>query len=149
MLIVTALALLALAAPAHAAFPGANGKIAFASDRDDVPFGVRDIFTVNPDGGGLVNITSNAGTSDSDDDPAWSPDGRMIAFVRADESGEGTGSFIYLMNADGTGVRRLPNTGFNAANPTWSPDGTRIAFATAPGPQAPCVPDCRGRREDQ
>jgi hypothetical protein len=47
---------LALAAPAHAAFPGANGKLAIGAIGNA---GRADIFTMNPDGGGLANLTNN------------------------------------------------------------------------------------------
>ena len=48
------------------------------------------------------------------------------------------------MNADGTGVTPIPNTGVNANGPAWSPDGTRIAFANAPGPWCPRADECGG-----
>jgi Tol biopolymer transport system component len=57
-------------------------------------------------------------------EPAWSPDGSRIAFVSRRD-----GRFhVYLMNADGGGVRRLTNAAKDDHNPAWSPDGTRIAF---------------------
>src|SRR5207253_5042744 len=106
---------------AEAAFPGANGKVAFTTDRD----GNNEIYVVNSDGtGGLTRLTNNAA---SDSDPAWSPDGSQIVFV----SNRDGGNFeIYKMNADGTNQTRLTNnTGFNA-DPVWSPDGTQIAFTS-------------------
>ena len=57
-------------------------------------------------------------------DPADRPPaGTQLAFVRDDQ--------IYLVNADGSGLARLTNTGGGAANrdPAWSHDGQRIAFA--------------------
>jgi TolB protein len=57
-------------------------------------------------------------------DPAWSPDGGRIAF--ASKRG---GSFdLFVMNADGTGSRRLTSTKEDDVHPSWSPDGERIAF---------------------
>jgi Tol biopolymer transport system component len=58
--------------------------------------------------------------------PAWSPDGRKIAFV----SGSGrefalTSGDIYLINVDGSGQRLLVR---NGTFPAWSPDGRKIAF---------------------
>lgn len=53
-------------------------------------------------------------------DPAWSPDGARIAFVR----GRDGSPVIYLADADGSGVTRLSNGSW----PAWSPDGRRIAF---------------------
>jgi WD40-like Beta Propeller Repeat len=114
------LALVLCAPPAHAAFPGTNGKIAFHTDRD----GNNEIYLVNPGGGGLVRLTSN---SASDSDPAWSPDGSQIVFV----SNRDAGNFeIYKMNADGTGQTRLTNNPAFDADPNWSPDGTQIVFTS-------------------
>ena len=66
-----------------------------------------------------VQLTSHP---DGDLDPAWSPDGRRIAF----HSYRDGPSQIYVMNADGTGVTRLSP----GEAPAWSPDGRRIAFAS-------------------
>jgi Tol biopolymer transport system component len=128
-------AVLAVPQVAQAAFPGpANGRIGFASGRDH-PFEVKEIFSVNQDGTGLAKLTDNFFSDFTDAEPTFSPDGRKIAFIRADDTGTGSGSFLYVMNADGTAVTQVPNTGFNAIDPSWSPDGSRIAFANAPGSQ--------------
>jgi Tol biopolymer transport system component len=74
--LVAAAALLAAAllpSAAQAAFPGTNGKLAFVSGRD----GNFEIYAMNPDGSGQTRLTTNPAT---DFDPAWSPDGRRIAF---------------------------------------------------------------------
>ncbi len=99
-----------------AAFPGSNGKIAFASN----PGGNFDVFVVNPDGTGAVNLTSHPA---EDLDPAWSPDGTKIVFT-SDRDGE---LAIYVMNADGAGVQKL--TDGPDRFPAWSPDGTKISFS--------------------
>ncbi|MFH1849079.1 MAG: hypothetical protein ABH879_02735 [archaeon] len=61
--------------------------------------------------------------------PAWSPDGRKIAFVGSSDMMHGSG--VYVMNGDGSEARMLPHTFSRwCSNPAWSPDGTRIAFAS-------------------
>src|SRR3989304_3582025 len=52
--------------------------------------------------------------------PAWSPDGRKVAFVG--------NSKIYVANADGSGQRRLTRNTAQELSPAWSPDGRKIAF---------------------
>ena len=132
-------------APANGAFPGKNGKIVFSSDRDNIyapDSKGRSIYTMNPDGTGLVRLTNGpelpGNDAGNDHDPAWSPDGKQIVFARTDHSGCGCGSFLYVMNADGSGLTQIPNTGFNATDPSWSPDGKRIAFANIPGGAEQC-----------
>lgn len=66
--------------------------------------------------------------ADSDTNPAWSPDGSQIVFVRR---AGGTGApTLYLMNADGTNQHALPlgtSSTFDA-DPAWSPDGSQLVF---------------------
>jgi Tol biopolymer transport system component len=58
--------------------------------------------------------------------PSWSPDGRRL--VVSGTTGGVTD--LYLVNADGTNLRRLTNDAFGDFQPQWSPDGNTIAFAT-------------------
>lgn len=58
--------------------------------------------------------------------PAWSPDGSRIAFM----SNRDGNPEIYVMNKDGSNVRRLTNHPGNDATPTWSPAGNQIAFTS-------------------
>jgi dipeptidyl aminopeptidase/acylaminoacyl peptidase len=108
---------LAVAAPADAAFPGENGRIAFVSSGQ--------IWTVNGDGSDPQQVTSPTSPA-FDADPSWSPDGTRIAFSRGSSSTRD----LYIVNADGSGATLLA---INGQDPTWSPDGTEIAFASAPG----------------
>jgi TolB protein len=56
--------------------------------------------------------------------PAWSPDGRHIAFVSTRDGDPE----VYVMDAAGTAARRLTRTPGRDAHPYWSPDGRRIVF---------------------
>ncbi len=56
--------------------------------------------------------------------PAWSPDGKKIAFA----SNRDGNNEIYVMNADGSAQKRLTFAPGRDAHPAWSPDGKRIAF---------------------
>lgn len=118
--LVAAIALVAVCSSAEAAFPGANGRIAFATNRD----GNFEIYSMNPDGSGLTRLTSN-GTTDAQ--PAWSPEGTKVAFT---SFGPGYPQ-IWVMNADGTGSTRLTDNfpGGDSA-PAWSPGGTQIVFSS-------------------
>ncbi|MFL5637939.1 MAG: hypothetical protein ACJ78M_01065 [Gemmatimonadaceae bacterium] len=63
--------------------------------------------------------------------PAWSPDGRRVAFTG--NNGNGGAAFIdnlriYVVNADGTDLHPITSVPSYAYGPAWSPDGNRIAF---------------------
>jgi Tol biopolymer transport system component len=105
--------------------------IAFASRRD----GDNDVFVVGPDGRGLRRLTTNASTATfgaEDAAPAWSPDGRLIAFVSTrDRVGRFPSYEVYVMDADGGDQRRLTKNTIEESGPAWLPDG-RIVFVTCP-----------------
>lgn len=58
--------------------------------------------------------------------PAWSPDGTRLAFT----SNRDGNSEIYVINRDGSGLRRLTNHPAIDVTPTWSPTGKQIAFTS-------------------
>lgn len=79
--------------------------------------------------------TVRALTQPQDDYPDVSPDGTRIVF-QSNRSGTWQ---LWLMNRDGTGLRRLTTEGANDRTPAWSPDGTKIVFSSdrAGDPPAP------------
>ena len=83
-----------------------------------------EIYVSSADGSGARNLTASPA---NDWSPAWSPDGEQIAFA-SDREGE---LRIFVMGADGSGVRRV--TDIWGEYPAWSPDGTQIAFASHVG----------------
>ncbi len=96
------------------------------------PTGVRAVFeargeilTVPAEKGDARNLTETPGVMERD--PAWSPDGRRIAYF-SDESGEYQ---LHVRNQDGTGEPLKIPLGENPAfyfSPRWSPDGKKIAY---------------------
>ncbi len=78
--------------------------------------------------------------------PAWSPDGSRIAFMAPVPGAAGSNPDynIFVMNADGSDIRRLTRTPGEDGWPAWSPDGSSIVFSSA---RDDCSisdpPDCR------
>ena len=76
-----------------------------------------DIYLVRSDGTGLKQLTAGPG---NEEHAHWSPDGTRIVYGAIEPSSLG----IWVMNADGSGKRRLGE----GANPSWSPDGRKILY---------------------
>ena len=109
--------------------PG-GGRIAFVSTRS----GNHDIYTMNADGSGPIDVSDNLANDCGCFEPFWvfaqptfSPDGTRIAFT-SDLAAPGRNLDIYVMNRDGTDVRRVTTHPAKDAEPDWSPNGRIIAF---------------------
>jgi Tol biopolymer transport system component len=110
-------------------------RIALSAYLEDPPSQGFDVYLVNADGSGLVNLTDNPAR---DMYPDWSPDGDLIAFC-SDREGP---SQVFVMRRDGTEVRRLTTAIDDCGNPSWSvpiwsPGGAWIAITSAPGGSYP------------
>ncbi len=99
-------------------------KIAFTSSRD----GNKEIYVMDGDGQNQRRLTVNPTV---DENPAWSPDGKKLAF----ESNRNRGYIqIWVIDADGKNPIRLTD-GVTDVNPDWSPDGKKIAYDTVLVPE--------------
>ena len=127
-----ALGLLTRPTLAHAAFPGENGPIVFASDRGTSPknwniWKIQNPATYDADvapRAGLEQLTTEAA---NETQPSFSPDGRKIAYVQA----RGSDTEIMVMNTNGGEKTLLTRNGRQDRQPVFSPDGSRIAFASS------------------
>ena len=110
---------------------GVTGMAAWSPDSKRLAFTIRilgmrnipgvpnDIYVVDINGENLQQLTAHPAP---DRHPAWSPDGRWIAF----QSERDGGNAVYLMEADGANPKRLAN----GRRPEWSPDSQQIAFVS-------------------
>ena len=99
----------------------ATAKIVFASSLNVKAKDGSDIYIMNPDGTGRVNLTRH---NANDSEPTWSPSGKHILWT-SDRDGEND---LYYMNANGKSIRRVFKKRANRSNPAWAPDGQQIAY---------------------
>ncbi len=114
-------------APAHQWYPSFSPdmtKVLFATTQ---PPNGRSIQVMDVASGAISTLFDHSVTS-MDSAPTWSPDGRQIAF-ESDLDGDPE---IFVMNADGSGVRQITHNTIWDEGPAWAPDGTKLAFSSGP-----------------
>ncbi|MEJ2182007.1 MAG: hypothetical protein P8Y66_00615 [Nitrospirota bacterium] len=128
--------------------PGYDAEPVVSSDGTRVVFGSQrdgdfDIYVMNADGSGQRRLTGEVGY---DGGPWFSPDGKKIVWRAWHPQTEEERALwrecmendyilpfpldIWVMNADGSGKRRLTDNGATNWAPSWHPDGKRIVFAS-------------------
>jgi Tol biopolymer transport system component len=120
-------------------------RIAFVrhSDAEGYPDEGAEVYVINADGSGLTNLTNDP--ADNEHDPTFSPDGRLLAFVRLRTvSQEVAVHALMVMNADGSGVRTVRELVCCFRDPVFSPLGDRIVAVAWDDFEHPAVFDLGG-----
>lgn len=110
-----------------------NGRIAFNANHINNVDDGSDIYTVQPDGSNIVNLTKvwrndvfrNGG-------PQWSPNGNNISYFKGKIIGAGIVGDVMIMNQDGAGQYNITDSPASLDyGQRWSPDGKEILFISA------------------
>lgn len=102
-------------------------RIAFVSGDS----GQQDVYVINADGTGLRRLTRTVGNHLQ---PAWSPDGKAIAYSAVISSSAEYGQTyqLWVTDLDGAAYQLTQNSAANYQYPSWSRDGARLVFAADP-----------------
>lgn len=127
----------AVVAPANAAFPGKNGRIAFLYGGGVCGsyggFGTGDLYTMNSDGSHVKRLTHFGPKFKTEvGQENWSADGQKIVFSDFPANNCG-GSQLWIVDSNGEHLHRLlKDDGFLDSNPSFSPNGKFVIFSRVP-----------------
>ena len=134
---------------AQAADIDENGKIAFVGNQS----GSFQLYTMNPDGSNVFQVSKLAPTALETWTPDFSPDGKRLTFCYgAPDSSGNLVTEIYVINVDGSNLVQLTHDGLFDCASRWSPDGTHLTFMkqstrTGRGVVATMLPDGSDQKE--
>lgn len=106
-----------------------SAKIVYVSKESD-RFGDIGLFTINVDGTDKINLETQLKCAHSS--PKSSPDGSKIIFMqfeRCNMAGASDNSEIYIINSNGSNLRKLTDNKVEDYYPSWFPDGSKIIFS--------------------
>ncbi|PKB82762.1 MAG: hypothetical protein BZY88_03710 [SAR202 cluster bacterium Io17-Chloro-G9] len=110
-------------------WPPGNSRIVYVSDQESFSW---DIWVMNSDGSGQENLTK--GRVKFPNEPKFSPDSRRILFYGRDEGSAeprrgGPDNELWVMNRDGTGLRKITNNEVDDENPVWGLNGIDVVYS--------------------
>ena len=109
-----------------AVFSPDGKRLAFALDKASPNQGDMEVYTIGLDGKDLKPVATGQGKLSHEESPAWSPDGKWIAWTSTRDGNQE----LYYSAPDGSNVKRVTSDPGIDAHPSWSPDSKKIAFAT-------------------
>jgi Tol biopolymer transport system component len=126
---------------------GVGDNPAWSRSRGLIAYDLGAIYVAGPSGAHPRVAASPRSEADSYSNPAWSPDGATLAFVRTHTCGpSGCEDYSILLAQPGGRPRALPIADADLSTPAWSPDGTRLAYVAIGGGLAVVPRSGRGAR---